>query len=150
MYLTYEEYINYGGALSETTFTEYYWEAKALIDWYTFNRLETWFIDVEYPEALKRCVYKLIQMAELKANALIAGSSLSVDGATSSDGGAIIHQSNDGVSITYNAMGASDLYKTLNPFVEDSEVAQTIRLYLTGIKDELGRSLLYRGLYPGE
>ena len=39
MYLTYAEYTNMGGTLSETTFNDYEFRAEALINYATFNRL---------------------------------------------------------------------------------------------------------------
>ena len=40
MYITYEQYKNYGGTLDEATFNEYEFEARSWVNWYTFNRLE--------------------------------------------------------------------------------------------------------------
>lgn len=148
MYLTYEEYIKYGGALDETTFTDYCWEAKTIIDWYTFNRIDRWF-EEEIPEAIKRCAYKLIQLAELKAKILLSGMPLNNAGVDENNL-SIASQSNDGVSISYNVMSAIDIFKTLNPFEEDSAITQTIKTYLSGVTDSRGRNLLYRGMYSDE
>ena len=40
MYLTYEEYVAFGGQLDSTTFTLLEMEAENVINWYTFNRLK--------------------------------------------------------------------------------------------------------------
>lgn len=138
MYLTYEEYQNMGGTLDESTFTGYEYEAEIMIDWYTFNRLHG---ETEYPEAVKRCVYHLISLLDLKAQAIGTGAE-----ENSNDGGkTIASQSNDGVSISYNIMSASELAT-----LAKEEMGNSIQRYLNGVMNSLGRKLLYRGLYPGE
>lgn len=139
MYLSYEEYQNMGGSLDQATFTSYEYEAEITIDWYTFNRLHG---ETEYPEAVKRCVYHLINLLDLKAQAMGIGS----QGEGGSEGGKVIaSQSNDGVSISYNVIGASELAK-----LAAEEMENSIQRYLNGVMNSLGRKLLYRGLYPGE
>ena len=61
MYLTYEEYQNFGGTLDETAFNDIEFEAEAHIDWYTFNRL---WKQTEYPERLKKCMFHIIRLLE--------------------------------------------------------------------------------------
>lgn len=139
MYLSYEEYISYGGTLDETTFNDLEFEASAVVDWYTFNRLKN---DTQYPEALKRCMYKLIQyiIAQQQASGLS-------DANTSSGGVAagIASQSNDGVSISYNLLSARDIVEN-----SKAQMAQIINQYLSAVVNSLGRKVLYRGLYPNE
>jgi hypothetical protein len=58
MYLTYEEYKDMGGKLSETDFLRHEHAARKEIDSLTFNRLQ----EVEpIPEDLKMCVLELVQ-----------------------------------------------------------------------------------------
>jgi len=140
MYLTYDEYKNMGGTLNETAFTDFEFEAEAIIDWYTFNRLQ---MDTVYPAKLKQCMYKLINMAQERQAAMSAGEG-SGEMATESTA-AIASRSNDGVSISYNVVSASELFDKLK-----KEMGDTVRLYLNGVVNELGRKVLYRGLYPGE
>lgn len=138
MYLTYEEYQNMGGTLDETTFNDYEFEASSLVDWYTFNRLKN---ESEYPEALTRCVYHLIRTLQLKMGTL-------GDNVTSGGQGAVANiasQSNDGVSISYNTVPASELVQ-----LSKTEMVDTIQKYLNGVMNSLGQKVLYRGLYPGE
>ena len=137
MYLTYEEYKDMGGTLNETAFNNVEFEARALIDWYTFNRLQN---DIIYPEAVKRCVFNLVNIAGKKQQAFSLGQDN--EGNITS---AISSQSNDGVSISYNTMNASEAFK-----VSKNEMITVINQYLQGVTNELGRKLLYRGLYPGE
>jgi hypothetical protein len=137
MYLTYEEYMNMGGTLDQSAFNDFEFEAEAQIDWFTFNRLHN---QKTYPEAVSRCVYALIKLCALKANAMNLG-----DTGDESSSGTISSQSNDGVSVSYNVLSASEAFKLCS-----DEVGNTIKRYLQGVTNELGRKILYRGLYPGE
>jgi len=134
MYLTYQEYESYGGTLDETTFNNFEFEAEGLINWYTFNRLVN---DVTFPESVKRLMFYLIKEAD-HMNALVDGS---VDGT----GSAITSQSNDGVSISYNVLSATEIMNTLK-----TQQGEVIKRYLQGVKNEAGRLVLYRGVYPNE
>lgn len=137
MYLTYEEYQNMGGALEETTFNNLEFEAEALINWYTFNRLKN---DLTIPEPVKRLMYYLINLVSQEANLLGASGSGNMTANT-----AIASQSNDGVSISYNVLNAQQLMENLKG-KEDA----AIKRYLQGVMNEAGRLLLYRGVYPNE
>lgn len=136
MYLSYEEYQSMGGTLDEATFNDYEFEAEALVNWYTFNRLKG---DSTFPEELKRLMKYLINLAQSKAGILSAGGS--GDDSTK----AIASQSNDGVSISYNVLSAKD---TMESIKVESESA--IKMYLQNTMNEAGRKLLYRGIYPDE
>ena len=141
MYLTYENYQSMGGTLDETTFSDFEFEAESVVNWYTFNRLKNEF---EYPEALTRLMYRLIQLLQARAEALnITDTDDSEQ--TSGNGRSIASQSNDGVSISYNIMSASELAEQCK-----NEMINIIKIYLSGVTNSLGRKLLYRGVYPGE
>ena len=148
MYLSYEQYKAFGGSLDATSFGNYEFEARTIVDWYTFGRIPKWYKnETDYPENLARCMYQLIKLLlQLEeANMLGSGGSSSTQSSTSGVSGAIQSQSNDGVSISYNVVSASE--KIANA---DKEKADIIRRYLGMVVDSLGRKLLYRGLYPGE
>ena len=136
MYLTYEEYTTMGGTLDETTFNDLEFEAEALVNWYTFNRLKT---DTQIPSEIKRLIKYLINLVEVQ-NEGLSGST-----GGSASGGQIASQSNDGVSISYAVLSAAERMNAIK-VQEDS----TIKQYLQGVTNEAGRLLLYRGLYPGE
>lgn len=141
MYLTYAEYQEYGGTLDEATFNDFEMEAETIVDWYTFNRLQQ---DSIYPDRLKMCMYQLINLAQQKKAAMAQGES--ADGATNAESAATIaSRSNDGVSISYNVMSANELFTTLK-----DEFANVVRRYLDGVVNQLGRKVLYRGIYAGE
>ena len=138
MYLTYAEYQTMGGALDEATFNDLEFEAEALVNWYTFNRLKQ---DTTFPTELKRLMKYLINMAAFKNN-MIAESSGQVGGNTS---GTVASHSNDGVSISYNVLNAKDLVEDIKTDSKDA-----IEKYLQGVMNEAGQLLLYRGVYPNE
>lgn len=141
MYLTYSDYQNMGGTLDETTFNEFEFEAEAIINWYTFNRLKK---DTTYPDELGKCMFALIKFAQAKQAAMTPGESISGE-SEAGTGVTIASRSNDGVSVSYNVMSAHDLFDTLK-----KESEQTVKMYLNGVVNELGRKVLYKGLYPGE
>jgi hypothetical protein len=138
MYLTYEEYINMGGILEETAFLQYEFEARALIDWWTFNRLQQ---EKQLSESVKRCMYALIQLAETKGKAMLVSSQTEGEGIQAG----ITHESNDGVSTTYNTLSAKEALDSVR-----QEAESVIQLYLNGVRNSLGHKVLYRGIYPNE
>ena len=138
MYLTYEKYQEYGGTLDETTFSDYEFEASSVIDWYTFNRLRN---EMTYPEAVTRLMYRLISIMQLQAQ--VIGTDTSQDDGSMQ--GNIASRSNDGVSISYNTIPASEIVTQCKDKIESN-----VKMYLGGLTNSLGQKLLYRGLYPGE
>ena len=140
MYLTYEDFISMGGTdLEETAYQQLEFEARAIIDWWTFNRLQK---ESEYPEAVKRCLFKLISLLADKQKAMVVDTASSENESIKAG---IASESNDGVSTSYNVLSAREAVDTLQ-----RELEYTIKLYLTGVKNSLGRYLLYRGIYPNE
>lgn len=139
MYLTYDEYVNFGGgALDETVFQQLEFEVRTIIDWRTFNRLQN---EEDYPESVKRCMFALIKLLQQKQQAMIVDASAT----TGSAQAGITGESNDGVSTTYNVMSAKEAVDTMK-----DEFENTIKMYLSNVKNSLGRKVLYRGLYPDE
>ena len=138
MYLTYAEYQTMGGTLDETTFNNFEFEAEALVNWYTFNRLKN---DTTFPTELKRLMKYLIDQASTKAGLMNSSTASGESG----EGKAITSQSNDGVSISYNVLSAKDLMEGIK-----SDSAEAVNRYLQGVTNEAGKKLLYRGLYAGE
>ena len=141
MYLTFDEYLTFGGTeIEETAFDNLEFEARTIIDWWTYNRLQN---DAEYPEAVKRCAYKLINILKQKQDAQVLDASTVANESSGSAG--IIQQSNDGVSTTYNILSASEVISQTS-----EEVKATVRMYLQNVRNSLGQKVLYRGLYPNE
>ena len=138
MYLTYSEYQNMGGTLEEAAFNDFEFEAESIINWYTFNRLTK---ELEFSDTVKRLMYRLISLCQLKQNALSVGQP--TDGSTMS--GAVASQSNDGFSTSFNVLSASAGIEA-----SDAEIKRLIHSYLSAEVNSLGHKLLYRGLYPDE
>lgn len=136
MYLTHEEYLELGGTLDESQYTQFVFQAEAQVNRATFNRLKG---DETFPTEVKLLMKYLVDLLEKKANAFSLGKG------TSAEGSYITSQSNDGVSISYAGMAPSDLIK-----LSEAEMLNAIRGYLDGVTNAAGRKLLYRGLYPGE
>jgi hypothetical protein len=154
MYLDYSEYKNMGGTLDETAFNNFEFEAETYVNWYTFRRLVG---EAEYPEELARCMYQLIMLAKLKADALLLGkqTTVTVDGegnkTTTEVSTYIKGQSNDGVSVDYNAVDAGNLFELLASRKSGNVLEDTVRRYLSGVRRKSDNKLLtYRGLYPDE
>lgn len=140
MYLTYEEYNEMGGTeLEETAFENLEFEARTQIDWWTFGRLKNM---ESYPEAVKRCMMKLIELLDKQQKVLLVDA---VDEDGNVKAGLMASQSNDGVSSTYNVITGNMAVRVIQ-----SQLNNTIRMYLQDVRDALGRKVLYRGLYPGE
>ena len=139
MYLTYAEYQTMGGTLDETTFNDYEFQAEALVNWYTFNRLKK---DTTFPDELKRLMYFLVKLMVLKGNVLTDSGT---DDSSSGGGKTISAQSNDGVSVSYNVLNAQSLMDSVK-----QESRDAVEQYLQGVMNEAGHQLLYRGVYPDE
>lgn len=154
MYLDYSTYQNMGGTLDETTFNSFEYEAETIVNWYTFNRLKEEASE-DYPQELARCMYRLIELVKLEADALLLGKQTTTytvgsDTYTVDVGAYIKSQSNDGVSISYNSIDASDLFNKLDSTGKDNPLMKTVFRYLQGVRNSKGKRLTYRGLYPDE
>lgn len=154
MYLTFDEYKEMGGTLDEVAFDDFAFEAATIVNWYTFNRLEKM---TEWPDKVKRCMFVLIRLAKLKADAMALGAqqltktdSHGVTTTTIIGEPVIASQSNDGVSTSYNMVSASEAFRNLQMSEAGNEIEMTVQRYLQGVVDSLGRKVLYRGVYEDE
>lgn len=140
MYLTYDEYIDMGGTLEdETAFEQLEFEARSIIDWWTFNRLRK---QTTYPEAVKRCMFKLITLIQEKEIAMTPVTKGSSDSITT---GGIVRESNDDVVAEYNTLSAKQSMDMVR-----AETKTVVARYLQGVRNSLGHKVLYRGVYPDE
>lgn len=135
MYLTYDEYKEMGGTLEEAEFNDLERESRTYVDDITFNRFRK---DKEYPKELKECMYILIDKVKTLGRTL----KVSVDPDETPQ---IVSQSNDGVSISYNVLSAIDIQAQA-----EKDIQKTLRAYLFGVRNEAGRLVTYRGVYPDE
>lgn len=128
-YITYEEYTELGGTLDATSFPPIELKAEGVVNWYTFNRLVN---ETEYRQEVKKCMAQLIDLINIKMKAFALGQA---------SGSAVTSQSNDGVSISYNALGAVDAIGLC-----DSESKAIVESWLYNSRNESGEPLLYRGV----
>lgn len=86
MYLTYTEYTQFSGTLSEAEFNRFCFRAECEINNATFGRCKQ-LADNDIPEAVKRCMFELIEYLSENTN----------NGAVSN----VQSFSNDGYSVAY-------------------------------------------------
>ena len=121
MYLTYDEYTDYGGGASESAFARLEAKARAHLDRLTFGRLTN---AQSLSNSVKYCMYDLINAVESDES---SGAAVS--------GREIASMSNDGVSITFSTSGkASTRYSAI------------VRTWLTTETDSCGVPLMYPGV----
>jgi len=147
-YITFAEYQEYGGALDETSFNDLEYDAESTVNWYTFNRLKRpeW-SEVLESEELKRCMYQLIRLRQMEIELLASSNGGTGWGLGWKKEAGITQQSNDGVSTSYNVLSSGELLAQFNGASTKEDI---INRYLNGVVNDLGRNILYRGLYPGE
>ena len=124
MYLTYVEYRAYGGMLSEADFALAEFKARKRIDYLTDSRVEAM---AEIPEAVKLAMMTIIK----------ADSAVGVD--AQADAPLVASFSTDGYSERYGS--ADSRTETL-----EKQLNAEVRRLLSGVKDDAGVPLLYRGV----
>lgn len=122
-YLTLVEYTAYGGTLIDPAFSRLEYQARSLVDTYTFGRLQA---DTTYPEPVKRLMFELI--------GLIGNNDTTAAGYSP----AVQSEGNDGYSISM----ASGSIPTLEQV--EATKGELIAQYLTGVRNQAGESLLLR------
>lgn len=123
MYLTYDEYKQYGGALSESDFTIAEFKARKRIDYLTDSRVQNMAV---VPEEVKLCIVSLIKVdAKVGIDALTDNPLLA----------------------SYNTDGYSESYGSAESQIDALKKGadSTICEMLYGVKDDKGVPLLYRG-----
>lgn len=150
MILTMSNYANYGRTLlSETQnpdfepiYNSYERAAESVLNWYTFNRLKNDIdnLNADDKDSVFSCMAELIDLIATKQKAYVLGNNLDGSGEA-----AVVSQSNDGISVSFNALTASQIVDNYN-----NETRQTINFYLSDVKNSKGHKVLYKGLYAGE
>lgn len=128
-YLTYDEYKQMGGQLSEAAFSMLEFRARKAVDMLTHGRVMD-----EQPvrEAVKQAVFALIGAMETDEKR-----------AQAYDGRDVQSMSNDGVSVTF-ASGASAGADTVR--AQNARYAGLLKSYLAGETTGEGISLIYAGV----
>lgn len=135
MYLTYDEYTNMGGTLDEPEFNSLEISARMELDNYTFKRLVG---EEVIPDEVKECMYLLIGLVNKMQTQISSSDNANIEPQIKS-------QSNDGVSISYNVLDASDVYNMAKDKLES-----TVKTCLFKVRNSKGQRLTYRGVYPDE
>ena len=124
MYLTYDEYLEFGGTLDQTAFEHLEFKARKRIDYLTDCRVRDHMAVISW--AVKHCMYSLMEMERkvgIEAQALNPqATSFSTDGYSESYG---------------NAINTEDVGKRMNALVASM---------LHGEVDDEGTLLLYLGV----
>lgn len=128
-YLTFAEYQEMGGMLEQTLFDVLERDVEAIIDTYTLNRL---WVNTEYPERVKECAFRLIDLVNTEYTAMTVGQT---------GAGQIASQSNDGVSTSYNVLSMQSALDSAK-----SELKDCVFRYLYGVRNAKGEPLTYRGV----
>ena len=142
MYLTYDEYIEYGGKVDETTFSQLEFKCEQNINFYTADRLK----DVDtISEAVKRCVFDLINQEQIYNDNVKTLLTANSDG---NSGRLVSSFSTDGYQETYATGGADAGTYTLQVRKSiDSAEKLIIKSYLQYERTDDGTLLLYRGVF---
>ena len=140
MYLTYEEYKQYGGTLDEPTFNQLSFKCQKMIDAMTAERVKKM---KEFPEAVKRCMFELMNQEEIFSKNMTD----LVGGSSSSNGKVIASFSTDGYQESYGG-GSDNTGSYLRKMREDLDSLQktTISDMLAYERDDNNTKLLYRGV----
>lgn len=143
MYLTYEEYKAYGGNIdNETTFDQYEFKSRKVIDSCTFNRVANNVAVIS--ETIKRCMFELIRIEQLYDENITDLTEKDNNGS----GKLVASFSNDGYTETY-ATGSSNVGDYILSVRKNSDDAEEkiVHDYLSGEYDDTHTPLLYRGVY---
>ena len=125
-YLTYQEYISLGGTLlNQTPFNLLEFEARKIIDKYTFGRLIN--LETQLQET-KLCVFNLINALQ------------SYENSSSNGNKNVASESIDGYSVSYGGVSKDRIE------AESEEYKGIVKTYLVNCKLEDGTPYLYRGV----
>ena len=146
MYLTYQEYVQYGGTGGQTVYQKYEFDAERELDRLTFTvdsvrKLEVAFPSGKDAEAVKRCMVAVIDRLSVLDD---------VDDDTAGNGlfsgRPVASMSSGSESVSFMA---TSLDKARTSEADRAAyMRSTIRRYLEGVQDANGVNLLYGGPYP--
>lgn len=122
-YLTYDEYVGYGGSASQTAFPTLEFKARKQIDYLTANRVQAM---TNVPEAVKLCMVTI----------------MNIDQVTGAEA-----QATNPQMTSYNTDGYSESYgHSLSADDSAKQIKNQISAMLYGETDDNGVPLLYRGV----
>lgn len=122
-YLTYDEYVGYGGSASQTAFPVLEFKARKRIDYLTDSRVQNM---AEIPDAVKLCMVSI----------------MNIEDATGAEA-----QASDPQITSFNTDGYSESYgHALSADDAAKQIDKQIAAMLYGERDDNGIPLLYRGV----
>lgn len=154
---SYGEYINlYADVISENTFSRLSWEALRIMEDQTtgadgFRKLRAAYPTDEYDaEAVRRCACELIHLLyQIETAESAAGYVTREDGTVVNKKVASVSSGSESVSYYTGGTGATQTEAAASDSnVRKKMLADTVRTYLSGVKDANGVNLLYMGVYP--
>ena len=124
MYLTYDEYVDLGGRLSEEEFTMAEFRARKQIDYWTDCRVQNMAV---VPRAVKLCIMQIMKFESQYG---------------------LEAQSENPVVASFNTDGYSESYGSVSEQVAAARnsLYRSVRNLLYGEMDDHGTPLLYRGV----
>lgn len=125
-YLEYKEYTSMGGTLDKMPFSILEFEARKIVDKYTYGRLKD--LDEQITE-VKMCIFDLI-------NQISTDSSITTNNVSNNN---ISSEHIDGYSVTYNKTTKEDIE------VRENKNKSIVNDYLYDCKLDDGTPYLYRG-----
>ena len=130
MYLTYDEYLEYGGEMEEEAFAAAELRARKRIDWLTDGRVESLAAAGELPEAVK-----LAMMSAIRIDAAVGADA-------QAESPLVASFDTDGYSETYGDAAARTQ-------AVERQLASELKRLLAGVTDARGVPVLYRGVEAG-
>ena len=124
MYLTYKEYAAYGGDLSESAYAVEEFKARKVIDYLTAGRVSAM---QEVPQEVKFCMVEIIRYNQRFSASALVGAPL------------LASFNTDGYSESYGSADAQTA-------AARRELYLSLQQMLSGVEDDEGTPLLYRGL----
>ena len=153
-YITYNQYTQYGGALTQAEFDRFSYDAQRYVDLQTtgidnVKKLKVAFpTDTDDAEAVYHCLVRIIDILDEidKANAAM-GLVTDSNGITH---GVVSSVSSGSESISYGGSGLVGMTQkaAASNAEKNTLIYSEIRRYLSGITDANGVNLLYMGRYP--
>lgn len=144
MYLTYSEYIEYGGTGPESAFSLLEMDAERALDRLTMTVDGIRKLEVAFPDGKDGAMVKRCMVAVVDRLAVLDDISSGGDGDLYTRPVASMSSGSESMSFMASALDKA------RSSVEDRDalIYSTVRRYLDGLKDANGVNLLYGGPYP--
>lgn len=152
MYADHNYYINLYGAIEEATYNRIAWLAAKELDRYTtgadgYAKLRNALPTGEGEEAVKRCECAVVNLLWKIERLTAHGDGVAgISGAATA--GPVASVSSGSESISYAQGGTMINAAASDVSARNAIIGETVREYLSGVKDANGVNLLFMGVYP--